>query len=69
MFKKNPKLLKKWLYIVLFIFVLQNSFSFYKDYQVHIINAPEHLKEANRDYIIAKLFANYNAFFIETFRM
>ncbi len=69
MFKKNPKVLKKWLYIVLFIFVLQNSFSFYKDYQIHIINAPEHLKEANRDYIIAKLFANYNAFFIETFRM
>ena len=62
--KKNLKL-KKFIPVVLFIFVLQNSFSLYKDYQVHIINAPEHLKEANKDYIIAKLFANYNAFLLK----
>lgn len=69
MYKNNSKLLKRSLYITLFIFVIQNGFSFYKDYQAHVTNAPEHLKEANKDYIIAKIFANYNAFFIETFRI
>lgn len=69
MYKNNSKLLKRSLYITLFIFVIQNGFSFYKDYQAHVTNAPEHLKEANKDYIIAKIFANYNAFFIKTFRI
>ena len=62
-------LLNKILYTILFIFVIQNGSSFYKEYQAHIPNAPEHLKEANKDYIIAKMFANYNGFIVKTFRI
>ena len=69
MYKNNSKLFKRSLYTILLIFVIQNGFSFYKNYQAHITNAPEHLKEANKDYIIAKVFAKYNAFFLETFRI
>lgn len=69
MYNKNRRLVKRTIYLLIFIFVIQNSFSFYKDYEVHIVNAPEHLKEANKDYIIAKIFAKYNAFFLETFRI
>ena len=69
MYTTNSKLLKRSLYTILFIFVIQNGSSFYKEYQAHIPNAPEHLKEANKDYIIAKMFANYNGFIVKTFRI
>ena len=62
-------LLNKILYTILFIFVIQNGSSFYKEYQTHITKAPEHLKEANKDYILAKMFANYNGFIVKTFRI
>lgn len=66
---KNKKLLKKIGIVVLLIIIIQNSFSFYNEYQKHIVNAPIHLREANKDYIVAKMFRNYYSFFIKTFRL
>lgn len=69
MYLKSPISLKRFIYTILLIIILQASFSFYKDYKNHILNAPEHLKEANKDYIIAKIFANYNEFILKIFRI
>ena len=66
---KSKKLLKKIGIIIVIGIIIQNSFSFYTEYQNHIFKAPSHLKEANKDYIIAKMFRNYYSFFIKTFRL
>ncbi|MCK9336649.1 MAG: hypothetical protein M0P43_02335 [Arcobacteraceae bacterium] len=63
------KLFKNIVIVILVIFVIQISSSYYINYQKHIILAPSHLKEANKDYIIAKVIGDYYAFFIKTFRL
>ncbi|QOG11165.1 hypothetical protein [Arcobacter sp. FWKO B] len=65
----NKSIIKKIFWIILFIFIGLNTFIYTVEYKNHVLNAPQHLQEANKDYIIAKIISNYYAFSIKTFKL
>lgn len=63
--KKYTKLL----ILLLVVFALHFSFSVYSKYIIHVSHAPEHLKNANKYYVMARVFGDYYSFFLKTFRL